>query len=197
MRYYCSTCKQTISPAVYEYSTKHFSRPLCMSCQKSTETPTQPRPTYSSFQQQKNEEPDLEIDVLKGAQKVWKGVSRIVKERSIIGEGDLNSWIANWGRARRGLDFSMESKHFFLDGSNLDDFTKEIIKGAKNNILVANPYIEVCYLTKYLEEAHSNGIDIKIVHRPEYSNRKRVECQASLRKCGIILKPNDSIHSKK
>ena len=33
MPYYCSTCKQTISEAVYEYSKSHFSIPLCMNHQ--------------------------------------------------------------------------------------------------------------------------------------------------------------------
>lgn len=34
MPYYCKTCKQTISEAVYEYSTNRFSIPLCLNHQK-------------------------------------------------------------------------------------------------------------------------------------------------------------------
>jgi very-short-patch-repair endonuclease len=34
MRYYCNVCKETISEEVYEYSKKHFSKPLCMNHQR-------------------------------------------------------------------------------------------------------------------------------------------------------------------
>ena len=35
----------------------------------------------------------------------------------------------------------MESKHFFLGGTDLDDFTKQFVDMAEKTILVANPHL--------------------------------------------------------
>ena len=195
MGYYCNECKQTISPAEFEYSTKHFNRPLCISCQKRTALSDSSKTADSSSPKQRQDVDDLEIDVIAGAQKVWKGVSKVIKERSIIGERDFNKWIAEW-RHMRKLDFSMESKHFFLGGADLDDFTKNLINSAEKNILLTNPYVEQCYLTDNLIDARTRGIEIKMVLRPESNNYRRVECQSKLREMGIILHKDGRIHSK-
>jgi phosphatidylserine/phosphatidylglycerophosphate/cardiolipin synthase-like enzyme len=167
-----------------------------MSCQKRTDLSYSSNTTHVVSPRPKQAEDEPEIDVLAGAQKVWRGVSKVVKERSIIGERDFNKWIADWRNARRGLDFSMESKHFFLGGADLDDFIKNLINGAENNILLSNPYVEMCYLTDFLIDACARGIDIQIVLRPESNNLKRVECQSRLREKGIVLRCDDRVHSK-
>jgi hypothetical protein len=195
MKYYCLDCDREISQGVYDFSMKNFGKPLCMTHQPKIKHSTET--THTSYPKQKQvDDDDFDIDLIAVSKKVLKGASKIIKERSIIGEGDLNKWISNWGRDRRGFDFSMDSRHFFLGGSDLDDFTKQIIKGAKSIILVSNPYIETCYITQDLEEARKREVEIKIVHRPESNNYKRVETQKRLRKSGIILHSDERIHSK-
>ena len=41
MRYYCSSCKETISKKVYEYSKNHFGKSLCMNHQRLQKTKKQ------------------------------------------------------------------------------------------------------------------------------------------------------------
>lgn len=125
-----------------------------------------------------------------------KGVSKVVKERSIIGERDFNKWITDWRRPRKNLDFSLENKHFFLGGPDLDDFTKLIMNEAQNSILIANPFIEECYLTDILKENANKQIEIKVVTREPYQDKKKTECHSNLREKGIDLKLDKRIHSK-
>ena len=194
MRYYCNVCNQTITLAEYNYSIKHFNQSLCRSCQKNNNSSHKSKLVYLNSPRQ--QEDNLEIgDVITGAQKVLKVVSKAVKERSIIGERDFNKWIADW-RHIKGLDFSMESKHFFLEGADLDDFTKNLINDAEKTILLANPFVEMCYLTDYLIDARSRDIEIKIVLRPESDKPKRVECQNKLKAKGVFLQKDNRIHSK-
>jgi phosphatidylserine/phosphatidylglycerophosphate/cardiolipin synthase-like enzyme len=197
MEYYCNICKKPISPAVFEYSTKNFGKPLCRNCQdKQRATSTR---SYKATRtvSPKPKHPEEEISVIAGAQKVWKGVSKAIKERSIIGERDFNKWIADWRHTKRGLDFSLEFKHFFLGGPDLDEFTKSLINMAEKTVLVANPFVEPCYLTDYLIESASKGIEVKIVTRyPEAKEKKKIDCHSKLREMNVSLRYDNRIHSK-
>jgi hypothetical protein len=199
MGYYCNACKRAISPAVFEYSTKKFHKPLCIQCQK-TERVALSRSSRlpSTVPSRKGHVgAEEEIDVIGGVQKVWRGVSKVIKERSIIGERDFNKWIAEWRHTKRGLDFSMESKHFFLGGADLDDFTKNLIRLAEKTIFVANPFVEACYLTDDLIDSARKKTEIKIVTRyPEAKEKKKAECHSKLREMGIVLHYDNRIHSK-
>jgi phosphatidylserine/phosphatidylglycerophosphate/cardiolipin synthase-like enzyme len=134
-----------------------------------------------------------------GGQGTVRGVSSVIVEASVREEIDFTGWIEEW-RHNRKLDFSMASKHFFLDGSDLDDFTKQIIKMAEKTILVANPYLDNCYLTDYLIDSATNQIEIKIVTRHpdsvEKGSARRAECHSKLGMKGISLHYDSQIHSK-
>ena len=136
---------------------------------------------------------------LSRGQGIVRGVPPVIVKASVREEIDFTRWIEEW-RHNRKLDFSMESKHFFLDGSDLDDFTKQIIRMAEKTILVANPYLENCYLTDYLIDSATNQTEIKIVTRQPVSVEKgfakRVECHSKLRMKGITLHYDSQIHSK-
>ena len=123
-----------------------------------------------------------------------------VNEETRVENGkDFSRWIEEWRHSRK-LDFSLESKHFFLEGSDLDDFTKQMIRMAEETILAANPYIESCYLTDYLINSAKNQTEITIVTRqPEAEKKdfaKKVECHSKLRQKGIALHYDNQIHSK-
>lgn len=198
MRYYCNACKETISQAEFDYSTKKLGRPLCIKCQRKMKDDS---PRGSSIAQpvpskQKLAKEDHEVDVIAGVQKIMRGVKQVIKEASIKKETDFNKWTADWRRTRR-LDFSMESRHFFLGGMDLDDFTKQLIKMAEKTILVANPYLESCYLTDVLIDSATRHTEIRIVTRPpEARDSKKAECHSKLRRMGIILRYDSQIHSK-
>jgi len=199
MRYYCNECKQTISTAVFEYSNKNFGKPLCRDCQNKR------RDNFSggykaartgSYKPEQGLE-EREVDLIAGAQKVFRGISKVVKERSIIGERDFNKWIVEWRHTKRNLDFSLEHRHFFLGGPDLDEFTKSLISMAEKSILIANPFVEPCYLTDYLIDSAMKGTEIKIVTRyPEDKEKKKIECHSKLRQQNIVLRYDGRIHSK-
>jgi hypothetical protein len=180
---------------------KNFGKALCMNCQTIKRADlsrgSSIRRTIPSKQRYAEEEQG--IDVVAGVQKIMRGVAQVIKEASVKKEINFSRWIEEW-RHNKKLDFSMESKHFFLDGSDLDDFTKQIIRMAEKTILVANPYIESCYLTDYLVDSAMNQTEIKIVTRQpgagEKGFAKKVECHSKLRIKGITLHYDNQIHSK-
>ena len=197
MRYYCNECKETITSAEYEYSRKHYGKPLCRACQRKTDERQKSKPTPRTAHKIKHEEDELDL-MIAGAQKVWKGVKEVrkaVKESSIIRERDFNKWIDDWRKVRK-LDFKFDQKHFFLAGDDLLDFTMRIIPDAAKTILLTNPYVELCALTDKLKEARDNGVEVKIVLRPETKDLKKVICQEELRKASINVKTDSRIHSK-
>jgi len=137
-----------------------------------------------------------ELDLVSGVNKVMRGVSHIIKERSVKKETNFNKWTADW-RKVKNLNFSMENKHFFLIGMDLDDFTKQLIRMAKQTILIANPFIESCYLTDALLESSQSSVKIKIVtRRPKLKETKKEQCHSKLRKMKIQLRYDNQIHSK-
>jgi len=201
MRYYCNNCKQTISPAEYGYSMKIFGKALCRNCQtiKRADLPHGSSITRTIPSKQRQPKEEQEIDVVAGVQKIMRGVTQVIKEASVKKETNFNKWIDEWRHTKK-LDFSMESKHFFLDGSDLDDFTKQIIKMAEKTILVTNPYLESCYLTDYLIDSATKQTEIRIVTRQPEAREKgfdrKVECHSKLRTKGITLRYDNQIHSK-
>ena len=184
MNYYCNICKKPISDRVFFYSKKKYGKALCMQHQK------------SSVPQKTKNEPKQKLNVVSGVQKIMKGVSQVIKEIPIKKETDFNKMTADW-RSLKQLDFSLENKHFFLIGMDLDDFTKQIIRTAKNTILIANPYLDNCYLTDALMDSSQSSIKIKIVtRRPTSREDNKAECHSKLRKTNIFLRYNNHIHSK-
>lgn len=185
MPYYCNNCKRTISKNVFSYSMNHHGKALCMDCQKNF-----------SPQKGKRREKEPEIDVVSGVNKIVRGVSHIIKERAVKNETDFNKWTADW-RKVKNLDFSMDNRHFFLIGMDLDDFTKQLIRMAKQSILIANPFIESCYLTDALITSAQSSTKIKIVtRRPKMKERKKAECHSKLKRTNIQLRYDNQIHSK-
>ena len=139
------------------------------------------------------------MDGFGGVQGVVRGVTPAIVEATVKDEMNFTVWIEEWRHSRK-LRFSTDSKHFFLEGADLDDFTKQAIRTAEKTIFVANPYLESCYLTDYLMDSATSQVEIRIVTRqPESVDKsfaKRVECHSKLRKKGITLYYDNQIHSK-
>jgi phosphatidylserine/phosphatidylglycerophosphate/cardiolipin synthase-like enzyme len=197
MGYYCNECNRSITQAELEYSKKYYGRPLYRTCQKSANVSHSIKAAHGVSPRSEETEEELNIqDVLSGAHKVLKGVSKRVKERSITGERGFNRWIDDWRKSRKGLELSYVNRHFFLKGNDLEDFTNGIINAAEKTILLTNPYVEHCSLTDNLVKRAGDGIEIKIVLRPESGSNKRTDCQKELKGAGINVLINSRIHSK-
>ena len=77
---------------------------------------------------------------------------------------NLIQWIIQWVNARP-INFDIKSKHFFLEGMRLEEFARDVICRAKDEILVANPYVDSCYLITALQEARDRRVNVRIVTR--------------------------------
>jgi len=171
MPFYCNNCKRPISNRAYFHFKKLNEKPLCMECQKID---------YSK--NGKKKEIRQKINVKSGDSKIMGGISQVIKENPIKEETNFSKWIADWRKVNQ-LDFSIENKHFFLSGTDLDDFTKKLIRMANKTILLANPFIENCYLTEELIKSSKSSTKIKIVTRyPKPNDLKKLECHSKLKK---------------
>jgi len=113
---------------------------------------------------------------------------------------DLARWIDKW-REVKGLDFSLEHKHFFLEGMHLDDISKQLIRKAKSEVLVVNPYVDVCDLSNTLRDASKRGINVTLITRrpddkKDLYKKEKQEYHATLKKEGVILTYNKRAHAK-
>jgi len=121
-----------------------------------------------------------------------------IPNSSVNKETGLIQWIIQW-REMRNLNFPIESKHFFLEGEYLDELARVLIGKAQHQILVTNPFIDSCHLTKNLENAVLRKISVKVVaRRPKdsHDDTTKRECQASLKKAGMLIHYDNQIHAK-
>ena len=113
---------------------------------------------------------------------------------------NLVKWIDQWKKVK-GLDFSLEHRHFFLEGRYLDDISKELISNAKTEVLVVNPYVNHCDLSNTLRAASKGGVDVKLITRPPDVREKpfwrdKQEYHKFLKEDGVNLTYNKAAHAK-
>lgn len=112
----------------------------------------------------------------------------------------LIDWIDKWKRIK-DLDFSLETKHFFLDGRHLDELSKELISRAESEVLVVNPFVSKCALSDTLKETSNSGTNVKLITRPpedknpEYRRNKK-EYHLNLEEMGVTIRYNKQVHAK-
>jgi phosphatidylserine/phosphatidylglycerophosphate/cardiolipin synthase-like enzyme len=108
-------------------------------------------------------------------------------------------WIRGWKTLRK-IDFSLDSKHFFLDDMDLDDLSKQLIRRANKEVLIVNPFIESCSLSKTLEQASKHGATVTVITRPPREDdpreQEKEEYHSKLKQEGINLVYNKETHAK-
>jgi phosphatidylserine/phosphatidylglycerophosphate/cardiolipin synthase-like enzyme len=118
-------------------------------------------------------------------------------------KSELVNWIDQW-KAVKKLDFSLEHEHFFLVGRHLNDLSEELISNAKNEVLIVNPFIQNCSLSRTLEDTHNNGAKVTVVTRPPDEKdperarylKEEQEYHSKLKEAGINLIYNNQVHAK-
>ena len=135
------------------------------------------------------------------AKKNWKQLSARFEETR---KTKLIRWIEEWKRLS-GLEFSLDSKHFFLEGMHLDELSKHLIDRATREILVVNPFVDHCDLSNVLRKAGKKAEVILVTHPPEDNDqlsrdteraRYRREYHATLQEEGVRLIYNRKVHAK-
>jgi hypothetical protein len=113
---------------------------------------------------------------------------------------DLVRWIDQWREVKK-LGFSLEPKHFFLEGRHLDDISKELICNAKSEVLVVNPYVDKCDLSDTLREASKRGIEVRLITRRPSTSKEpfrqdKRKYHRFLKEEGVSVIYNKVVHAK-
>ena len=107
---------------------------------------------------------------------------------------DIINWLKKW-ESSTDLELALDSKHFFLEGSYLDDISKKIIRQTESEVLIVNPYVYDCDLSNTLRKASNNGREVVLITRkPEKIPDQKYH--QILKDEGITLVYNKKVHAK-
>ena len=124
----------------------------------------------------------------------------IILEKALPKDENLADFVVKW-REFKNLSFSLDARHFFLEGDYLDDLSKDLIHRARKEVLVVNPFVEVCNLSKALISAVGNKVKVIVItkvpsdNRPEILKEKQ-KFHETLINEGIIINYDRQIHAK-
>ena len=88
----------------------------------------------------------------------------IILEKALPKDDNIASFVVKW-RAFKNLSFSLDARHFFLEGTYLDDLSKDLIRQARKEVLLVNPFIEQCHLSNTLIDAVANKANVIVITR--------------------------------
>src|SRR5665647_3664350 len=136
--YCCVVCQEEITPKEYSYSTSFFNMALCRKHQEiqkqiKAKAETEQKPNVVTVESKTISH----VEAKPSETQVQKtSISIEVQDRLI-------QWLIQWVNARP-ISLDVKSKHFFLEGMRLEEFTRDVMGEAKDEILVANPYVDSC-----------------------------------------------------
>jgi phosphatidylserine/phosphatidylglycerophosphate/cardiolipin synthase-like enzyme len=95
----------------------------------------------------------------------------------------------------------LDARHFFLEGTYLDDLSKDLIRQARKEVLLVNPFIEQCHLSNTLIDAVTNKATVTVITRPIEDDKpelrqEKIAYHEYLKKEGIKLNYDRRIHAK-
>jgi phosphatidylserine/phosphatidylglycerophosphate/cardiolipin synthase-like enzyme len=192
--YSCVVCKEAITADENSYSVTNFNMALC---RKHQEVQKQIR-AKAETDQKTNEKHVTEV---KTSLKIDTEVPESLTEKESIesAKDSLVQWLIQWASARP-INQPLTAKHFFIEGMRLEELAIDAIAKAQDEILVTTPYRDNCFLVSALQEARNRRANVKIItRRPNSKDDKeysKLECQGFLRKNGVSIHYDNTIHSK-
>jgi hypothetical protein len=102
----------------------------------------------------------------------------------------LIKWVNQWREQERVMYRRTEPNHFFLEDKLLYEFSEKLIEHATVEILVANPFVQRCYLSDSLMEISKKGVNVKLITR---SSSKYIN---ELSNKGVSITYDESVHAK-
>ena len=105
--------------------------------------------------------------------KIWMNITpliqheeqkEIILEKALPKDDNLADFVVKW-RAFKNLSFSLDARHFFLEGTYLDDLSKDLIRQARKEVLLVNPFLEECHLSNTLIDAVANNAKVTVITR--------------------------------
>jgi phosphatidylserine/phosphatidylglycerophosphate/cardiolipin synthase-like enzyme len=127
----------------------------------------------------------------------------ITLEKALPKDENLADFVGKW-RAFKNLSFSLDARHFFLEGTYLDDLSKDLIRRAKKEVLLVNPYLELCNLSNTLIDAVEAKANVLVITRNPSDNRRdklesieeKQKYHETLKDKGIIINYDPRVHAK-
>jgi phosphatidylserine/phosphatidylglycerophosphate/cardiolipin synthase-like enzyme len=124
-------------------------------------------------------------------------------ENALPKDENIAKWVVKW-RAFKNLSFSLDARHFFLEGTYLDDLSKDLIRQARHEVLLVNPFIEQCHLSNTLIDAVANKANVIVITRPIDDDRynrpelkeEKIAYHESLKKEGVKMNYDRRVHAK-
>lgn len=113
-------------------------------------------------------------------------------------QGSLIDWLNGWREHKR---INRILNHFFLDDKLLDELSEKLIENAYLDVLVANPFVYPCHLSNTLIKAIKKGTRVRLVTRHitdrlRYQYEKKEKYHSKLKKEGVSITYDDSVHAK-
>ena len=126
----------------------------------------------------------------------------IVLEKALPKDDNLANFVVKW-RVFKNLSFSLDARHFFLEGTYLDDLSKDLIRQARKEVLLVNPFLEECRLSNTLIDAVANGATATVIKRnpiprdnnPDFLKEKQ-DYHEYLKKESVTINFDRRIHAK-
>ena len=191
MLYRCLICEDEITEKEYNYSKSCFNRPLC---RKHQEVAKIAAAREKAEQKTQLKEPEPEVSSAVSS----KSAEIPFQKVPIKNDALLIQWLTQWV-ADKPINLSKESKQFFVSGMELEELARDAIGKAQDEILVTSPYVDSCHLATALQRAVERRVKVKVVARRPTSAKidaLKAECQANLRKEGVVMHYINQIHSK-
>jgi len=121
-------------------------------------------------------------------------------EKALPKDDNIAKWVVKW-RAFKNLSFSLDARHFFLEGTYLDDLSKDLIRQARKEVLLVNPFIEQCHLSNTLIDAVTNKASVIVITRPisdvrQEVREEKIAYHEFLKKEGVKINYDRRIHAK-
>lgn len=186
MNYYCFICREPITEAEFNFSKDKFYLPLCRK--------------HQDIQRQIQAKAKLEQEAKLSTAETKKVEPKPSSSADLEKQEDsIIQWLLQWVAARP-INQPLTAKHFFIEGMRLEELARDAIAKATDEILVTTPYLDNCFLVSALQEARNRRVNIKIItRRPNSKDDKeysKLECQGFLRKNGVSIHYDNTIHSK-
>jgi phosphatidylserine/phosphatidylglycerophosphate/cardiolipin synthase-like enzyme len=128
----------------------------------------------------------------------------VTMEKVLPKDENIANFVVKW-RAFKNLSFSLDARHFFLEGTYLDDLSKDLIRQARKEVLLVNPFVEECHLSNTLIDAVANKAKVIVITRNPFDNRhdnrqdiikEKQEYHETLKREGITINYDRRIHAK-
>ncbi|MFW9848841.1 MAG: phospholipase D-like domain-containing protein [Candidatus Thorarchaeota archaeon] len=111
---------------------------------------------------------------------------------------DHAKWIQSWIE-QDDINASLESKHFFLEGTQLAYLTRRLIERAQDNIMIVNPFVDRAGLGTAFRETMKKDVKGLLITREPEDDEQKKEFHQTLIDAGCELYYSGSVggvHSK-